>query len=59
VTPTRCGASRPCDPHVFSRAGHDRWTIGVTVVVLNSHRYWNIGVKIGHTMHVIKLRVKS
>jgi hypothetical protein len=47
------------DPHVFSRAGHDRWAIGVTMVVLNSHRYWNIGVKIGHTMHVIKLRVKS
>jgi hypothetical protein len=47
------------DPHVFSAAGHDRWTIGVTMVVLDSHKYWNIGVKIGHTLHVLKLRVTS
>jgi hypothetical protein len=24
---------------------------------LQSHRYWNIGVRIGSTMHVIKIRV--
>jgi hypothetical protein len=39
-------------------AGRGRWTLGVTMTRSMSHyRYWNLGVKIGRTMHVIKIRV--
>ncbi|MCW2595828.1 MAG: Ig family protein, partial [Jatrophihabitans sp.] len=39
-------------------AGHGRWTLGVTMTRSLSHyKYWNLGVKIGPTIHVIKIRV--
>jgi len=52
----------PGRPHkrdnAFHRAGHHRWTLGVYMQPsLRSHRYWNIGVRIGGTMHVLKIRV--
>ena len=52
----------PRQPHkrdnAFHRAGHDRWTLGVYMQPsLRTHRYWNIGIRIGGTMHVLKIRV--
>jgi hypothetical protein len=52
----------PQRPHkrdnAFLRAGHDRWTLGVYMQrALRSHPYWNIGVLVGGTMHVIKIRI--
>jgi YVTN family beta-propeller protein len=42
----------------FHAAGQHRWTLRVTMTKnLASHTYWNAGVKIGSTMHVVKLRV--
>ncbi|MDT4903454.1 MAG: large repetitive protein, partial [Pseudonocardiales bacterium] len=39
-------------------AGHGRWTLGVTMTRSLSHyKYWNLGVKIGSTIHVVKIRV--
>jgi hypothetical protein len=42
----------------FVASGHDRWTLTVTMTAdLLAARYWNLGVKIGATMHLIKIRV--
>jgi hypothetical protein len=42
----------------FFPAGHDRWTLLVTMSAdLAAHRYWNLGVKVGRTMHTVKIRV--
>jgi hypothetical protein len=42
----------------FRKAGHHRWALGVTMThSLRSHKYWNIGVKIGQVMHVLRIRV--
>jgi hypothetical protein len=42
----------------FRRAGHHRWALGVTMTQsLSGYKYWNIGVKIGKVMHVIRIRV--
>jgi hypothetical protein len=38
-------------------AGHHRWALGITMSNLGSHRLWNLGVKIGHTMHVVRIRL--
>jgi hypothetical protein len=48
--------------HWFQRAGHvgraQRWALGVTMEYrLRSHRYWNVGVLVGHTLYTIKIRV--
>jgi hypothetical protein len=44
--------------NAFLAAGHHRWTLGVYMQRnLRTHTYWNIGVKIGGTMHVIKIRI--
>jgi hypothetical protein len=44
--------------NAFYAAGHNRWTLGVTMDRdLRSHTYWNLGVKIGSTLHVLKIRV--
>jgi Bacterial Ig-like domain (group 3) len=55
-------AQYPVRPHVRDRAmfaaGHDRWTLGLTMLpVLHAHRLWNLGIKIGHTLHVIRIRI--
>ncbi|SHG46958.1 Sugar lactone lactonase YvrE [Jatrophihabitans endophyticus] len=59
-------APAPRRPHGddawFVRAGRagglHRWTLGVTMEPrLRSHRYWNVGVRSGGTVHVLKLRV--
>lgn len=42
----------------FRAAGTHRWTLGVTITEnMLSHTYWNIGVKIDSTLHVVKIRV--
>jgi hypothetical protein len=42
----------------FHAAGHGRWVLGVAIDKrMRSHAYWNLGVKIGPTLHVIKIRV--
>jgi hypothetical protein len=42
----------------FHRAGHHRWTLGVYMQPnLRTHPYWNIGVRIGDAMHIIKIRI--
>jgi hypothetical protein len=42
----------------FRAAGYQRWALGITMTTsLRSHRYWNVGVKIGTTMHVITIRI--
>ena len=42
----------------FEAAGHHRWALGVYMQhSLRTHPYWNIGVKIGGTLHVIKIRI--
>ena len=39
-------------------AGKNRWVLGITFeTALHSHKLWNIGYKIGHKMHVIRVRV--
>ena len=48
--------------HYFHRAGsvngHARWLLTVTVTESQRHyRYWNIGIKAGHTVHPIRIRV--
>jgi hypothetical protein len=44
--------------NAFFAAGYHRWTLGVTITAaLRSHTYWNLGVKIGNTMHDVKIRV--
>jgi hypothetical protein len=44
----------------FQSAGHNRWTLGVYMQrTLLTHPVWNIGVKVGDTMHVIKVRVAN
>jgi YVTN family beta-propeller protein len=44
--------------HAFHAAGYHRWTLGVTMTPsLRSHTYWNIGVKIGASTQVLKIRV--
>jgi hypothetical protein len=49
----------PFHPDAFPMrsAGHHRWEVPVTMLSLQSHRFWNIGVQIGQTLHVVKLRV--
>ena len=42
----------------FLAAGKHRWALGVTIEQkLNHYEYWYLGVKIGKTMHKIKIRV--
>ncbi|WP_375480481.1 invasin domain 3-containing protein [uncultured Jatrophihabitans sp.] len=42
----------------FHSLGHRRWALGDYMQPqLRSHRYWNIGIKVGHTVHVLRLRV--
>ncbi len=44
--------------HYFHHAGTHRWKIAVTMNHnLRSHRFWNLGVKVGHTVHSIRVRV--
>jgi hypothetical protein len=39
-------------------AGHNRWILGITMLPeLRSHSLWNLGIKVGPTMHVIRIRV--
>jgi hypothetical protein len=46
------------EDHSFHAAGYHRWTLGVTITRnMRSHTYWNVGVKIGATLHVMKIRV--
>jgi hypothetical protein len=54
VYPRQPGPNGPALHH----CGFHRWALGVTMTPnLHSYRYWNLGVKIGHTMHRIKIRV--
>ncbi len=50
---------RPTQREVsFHGAGHHRWALGVTITrSMRSHQYWTLGVKIGATMHGVKVRV--
>jgi hypothetical protein len=42
----------------FHAAGYHRWSLGVTMTGdLRSHTYRNLGVKIGGTLHKVKVRV--
>ena len=44
--------------NAFHRAGHNTWTLGVFIQPsLRTYPYWNFGVRIGGTMHVIKTRI--
>jgi hypothetical protein len=46
------------EDHSFHAAGYHRWMLGVTITRnMRSHTYWNVGVKIGATLHVMKIRV--
>jgi hypothetical protein len=46
------------DPFAMRSAGHHRWVLPITMRShLASHRFWNIGVQIGSTVHVLKIRV--
>jgi hypothetical protein len=39
-------------------AGYHRWSLPVMMTQsLRAHLYWNIGIKIGSTLHVLKIRV--
>ncbi|MGH3496846.1 MAG: Ig-like domain repeat protein [Nocardioidaceae bacterium] len=41
----------------FHRSGSN-WALGIAITrSLRSYRYWNIGVKVGRTLHVLKIRV--
>jgi hypothetical protein len=43
---------------VFHAAGNHRWALGVTITrSMHHYKYWNLGVKIGHTMHVVRIRI--
>jgi hypothetical protein len=41
----------------FRAAGHHRWALGVTMSRMGGHTYWNLGVKVGGTKRVLKVRV--
>ena len=42
----------------FHPAGHHRWVLDVTITrSMRGHQFWNLGVKIGSTMHAVKVRV--
>jgi hypothetical protein len=44
--------------NLFHRAGAGRWAIGVRVDRgMRSHPLWNVGIKIGDRMYVIRIRV--
>jgi uncharacterized repeat protein (TIGR02543 family) len=44
--------------HAFYADGHRRWVLGMAMDAnMRSHTYWNLGVKIGATLQVIKIRV--
>jgi len=46
------------DAFAMRSAGPGLWSLPVTMTQsLSSHLYWNIGVKIGSTLHVIRIRV--
>ncbi|MBW8801493.1 MAG: Ig-like domain repeat protein, partial [Streptomyces sp.] len=46
------------DPIAMHAAGHHLWSLPVTMQPrLHTHRFWNIGIKIGGSMRVLKLRV--
>jgi hypothetical protein len=46
------------DPLAMRSAGYHRWSLPVMMTKsLRAHRYWNIGIKIGSTLHVLKIRV--
>lgn len=41
-------------------AGLHRWVVGITIANgMQVHQYWNIGITIGSTMHVVKVHVTS
>jgi hypothetical protein len=43
----------------FFKAGHHRWALGVTMThSLGHHRDWNLGIKIGKTMHVLRVHTR-
>ncbi|MCD9199020.1 Ig-like domain-containing protein [Aeromicrobium wangtongii] len=45
--------------HAFKKAGKNRWALSVTMQNgMQRQRQWNLGVKIGSTMKVLKVRVK-
>ncbi|MGN6608174.1 MAG: Ig-like domain-containing protein, partial [Jatrophihabitans sp.] len=42
----------------FHAAGRNRWTLGVYMQrALRSHPYWYLGVLVGRTMHLVKIRI--
>ncbi|SHG49550.1 Putative Ig domain-containing protein [Jatrophihabitans endophyticus] len=43
----------------FHKAGKGRWTLGVTMDrIMRTHTYWNLGVKVGATLHRVKVRAR-
>jgi hypothetical protein len=43
----------------FLKAGHHRWALGVTMThSLGHHRDWNLGIKIGKVMHVLRVHTR-
>lgn len=59
ATPATSGRPTPFErgPQLKS-AGHHIWLVRIFVKpAMSHHRNWNVGVKVGHTMHVIHLRV--
>jgi hypothetical protein len=53
----------PRTPHklggLMHRAGRDRYALGVTMKDLRGRTYWNLGVKIGKTMHIVRVRARG
>jgi hypothetical protein len=45
--------------HAFVKVGKDRWALSVLMQNgMERHKLWNLGVKTGSTMHVLKVRAK-
>jgi hypothetical protein len=53
-------AGSDSDFHAAGRInGTPRWALTIAIMqALRSHKYWNIGIKTGHTTHVLTLRVR-
>ncbi|MBD8608537.1 immunoglobulin domain-containing protein [Aeromicrobium sp. CFBP 8757] len=51
-TPRRFGG-------VMRKAGKGRYALGVTMTDLRGRTYWNLGVKVGKKMHIVRVRAKG
>jgi hypothetical protein len=54
----KAGNPRTVNGRFTTAAGHHRWVLDVTIThSLHHYKNWNLGVKIGNTMHVLHGRV--